>query len=101
MSKEFNASAEGMNVRYVAQLARLSLSDEEVELFQEQLDQILAHVDELRELEVDDIEPMAHAIDVVNVFRKDEARLFGEHDVMVNNFPVSRQDQVIVPSIIE
>jgi aspartyl-tRNA(Asn)/glutamyl-tRNA(Gln) amidotransferase subunit C len=101
MSKEFNASAEGMNVRYVAQLARLSLSDEEVELLQEQLDQILAHVDELRELEVDDIEPMAHAIDVVNVFRKDEIRRFGEHDVLVNNFPVSRQDQVIVPPIIE
>lgn len=101
MSKEFNASADSMNVSYVAQLARLSLTPEEIGLFQGQLDQILAHVDELRELDVENIEPMAHTIDVVNVFRKDEARAFGEHETIINNFPVSRQDQVIVPAIIE
>ncbi|MFT5123662.1 MAG: aspartyl-tRNA(Asn)/glutamyl-tRNA(Gln) amidotransferase subunit C [Kiritimatiellia bacterium] len=101
MSKEFNATADSMNVAYVAQLARLALTPEEVELFQGQLDHILAHVDELRELDVDGIEPMAHTIDVVNVFRKDVTRPFGEHETIINNFPVSRQDQVIVPSIIE
>jgi aspartyl-tRNA(Asn)/glutamyl-tRNA(Gln) amidotransferase subunit C len=59
-------------VLHVARLARLELSDEEVERFTEQLSAIIAAVDKVSELDLSDVEPTAHPLDLVNVWADDE-----------------------------
>jgi len=61
-------------VLHVASLARLELSDEEVVRFQEQLNAILEAVGKVAELDLSDVEPTAHPLDVVNVWADDEPR---------------------------
>ncbi|HSH38648.1 MAG TPA: Asp-tRNA(Asn)/Glu-tRNA(Gln) amidotransferase subunit GatC, partial [Chthoniobacterales bacterium] len=63
-----------IDIAYAAKLARLSLSDEETQLFQEQLAQVLAHADKLREVDVSGIEAAAHVVPLFNIFREDEPR---------------------------
>ena len=58
-------------VEYVAHLARLELLPTEVDLYTEQLDRILAYMDQLNALDTTGIEPTTHAIPLVNVFRGD------------------------------
>lgn len=64
----------GLDVAYVAQLARINLTDEETQLFQKQLGDILRHVQKLSEIDVSHVEAAAHAIPIFNVFREDEPR---------------------------
>ncbi|HXV02090.1 MAG TPA: Asp-tRNA(Asn)/Glu-tRNA(Gln) amidotransferase subunit GatC [Gaiellaceae bacterium] len=59
-------------VLHVAKLARLELSDDEVERFTEQLSAILEAVDKVSELDLSDVEPTAHPLDLVNVWADDE-----------------------------
>jgi aspartyl-tRNA(Asn)/glutamyl-tRNA(Gln) amidotransferase subunit C len=61
-------------VLHVARLARLELTDEEVERFTEQLSAILEAVAKVSELDLSDVEPTAHPLDLVNVWAEDEPR---------------------------
>jgi aspartyl-tRNA(Asn)/glutamyl-tRNA(Gln) amidotransferase subunit C len=61
-------------VLHVARLARLDLTEEEVERFSQQLGAILEAVSKVAELELDDVPPTSHPLDVVNVWREDEPR---------------------------
>ncbi len=61
-------------VEKVSLLARLRLSDAELETMTRQLGQIVAYVEQLAEFDTDDVEPMAHAVELANVFRPDELR---------------------------
>jgi aspartyl-tRNA(Asn)/glutamyl-tRNA(Gln) amidotransferase subunit C len=61
-------------VLHVARLARLELTDEEVERFTEQLSAILEAVAKVSELDLSDVEPTAHPLDVVNVWSPDDPR---------------------------
>jgi len=61
-------------VLHVARLARLALSDDEVARFQEQLSAILEAVGKVSELDLEDVEPTSHPLDVVNVLADDEPR---------------------------
>jgi aspartyl-tRNA(Asn)/glutamyl-tRNA(Gln) amidotransferase subunit C len=61
-------------VLHVARLARLALTEEEVERFREQLSAILEAVGTVSELELSDVEPTSHPLDVVNVWGEDEPR---------------------------
>jgi aspartyl-tRNA(Asn)/glutamyl-tRNA(Gln) amidotransferase subunit C len=61
-------------VEHVARLARLALSEEELERFGEQLSAILDAVGKVAELDLSDVEPTAHPLDLVNVFGEDEPR---------------------------
>jgi aspartyl-tRNA(Asn)/glutamyl-tRNA(Gln) amidotransferase subunit C len=61
-------------VEHVARLARLALSEEELERFGEQLGAILEAVGKVAELDLSDVEPTAHPLDLVNVFGEDEPR---------------------------
>jgi len=60
-------------VRKVAKLARLELTDAEVQEFTGQLGAILGYVEKLNELDTADVEPLAHCLPVTNVLRKDES----------------------------
>ena len=61
-------------VRHVARLARLTLTDDEVERFGEQLSAILEAVSKVSELDLSDVPPTAHPLDLVNVWAEDEPR---------------------------
>ena len=61
-------------VLHVAKLARLELTDEEVERFTQQLSAILEAVAKVSELDLADVEPTAHPLDLVNVWVEDEPR---------------------------
>lgn len=61
-------------VLHVARLARLRLSDEEVERMSAELSGILEHVERIETLDLDDVEPTSHVIELENVLRPDEAR---------------------------
>ena len=58
-------------VRHVGHLSRLNPTDEEVQLFSEQLSEILAYVEQLNEVDTTDVQPTAHALSIRNVFRED------------------------------
>jgi aspartyl-tRNA(Asn)/glutamyl-tRNA(Gln) amidotransferase subunit C len=59
-------------VEKVSLLARLRLTDQELDLMTVQLGQIVEYVDQLSELDTEDVKPMAHAVEIVNVFAEDE-----------------------------
>jgi aspartyl-tRNA(Asn)/glutamyl-tRNA(Gln) amidotransferase subunit C len=61
-------------VEHVARLARLALTDEEVERFREQLSSILEAVGKVGELDLSAVQPTSHPLDLVNVFGEDEPR---------------------------
>ena len=67
-------SSPNLDVRDVARLARIELTDEEAATFQSQLGRVLEYVEQLNALDVSSVEPTAHANPVFNVLRADEAR---------------------------
>jgi aspartyl-tRNA(Asn)/glutamyl-tRNA(Gln) amidotransferase subunit C len=89
------------DVRHVARLARLSLSDEELERMREQLDAILAYIDKLRELDVEGVEPTSHAVPLVNVMRDDEITPVLSQEAALANAPDRAGELFRVPRIIE
>ena len=88
-------------VRYVAALARLDLTGEEVGQFTSQLNAILGYMDQLNELDTSDVEPTAHVVPLRNVMRDDEAALSLPVDEVLGNAPERDQDHFTVPRIIE
>jgi aspartyl-tRNA(Asn)/glutamyl-tRNA(Gln) amidotransferase subunit C len=92
---------EHIDVDYVANLARLRLSEAEAAEFAKQLDRILDYFRQLQNLDVTAIEPTAHAADVRNVFRKDEVRPGLERAAVLANAPEHTMDQFMVPKIVE
>jgi aspartyl-tRNA(Asn)/glutamyl-tRNA(Gln) amidotransferase subunit C len=88
------------DVRHVAMLARLALTDEEVESMRTDLNSILDHIDEIQRLDLGDVEPMAHAIKVVNVTRPDVVTPTFPQHVAVMNAPQSEDGAFVIPQII-
>jgi aspartyl-tRNA(Asn)/glutamyl-tRNA(Gln) amidotransferase subunit C len=74
-------------VLHVARLARLELSDDEVERFTEQLSAILEAVAKVSELDLSKVEPTAHPLDLVNVFAEDVPRPCLPRDEALANAP--------------
>jgi aspartyl-tRNA(Asn)/glutamyl-tRNA(Gln) amidotransferase subunit C len=87
-------------VLHVATLARLSLDPAEIELFTRQLNDILAYVEKLQELDTEGIEPLAHVIPVFNVFREDEVTTGLDRDQALDNAPAREAGAFLVPKII-
>ncbi len=85
------------DVLHVAQLARLALTDEEVERLGEQLAGILDAVGKVAELDLADVEPTSHPLDLINVWRDDEPRPSLELDVIFANAPEREGDAFRVP----
>ena len=90
-----------IDVQYAALLARLSLSEEEQSKFAAQLQHILAYVDKLKELDVSNIEPTAHAVPITNVVRKDAVKPSIPTDLALKNAPQTAHNLFIVPKIVE
>ncbi|HHY38575.1 MAG TPA: Asp-tRNA(Asn)/Glu-tRNA(Gln) amidotransferase subunit GatC [Clostridia bacterium] len=88
-------------VRHVAWLARLGLSDEEVEIFTGQLGRILGYVAKLDELDTTAVTPTFHVLDMYNVFREDEPRPGLPRDEALANAPDASLGFFRVPRIIK
>lgn len=94
-------SAKKFDVEYVAELARIKLSPEEVATFQSQLGQVLEHVAKLDEVDVSQVEPMAHSFPIYNVFRGDELRGSLDREAALSNAPHQAQGLFIVTKVVE
>jgi aspartyl-tRNA(Asn)/glutamyl-tRNA(Gln) amidotransferase subunit C len=88
-------------VEKVAKLARLQLSDEELDRYGQQLGAILDYIAKLEKLDVAGLEPLAQAVDTSNVFRDDVPRPGLPREAALQNAPEKNGDFFIVPKIIE
>jgi aspartyl-tRNA(Asn)/glutamyl-tRNA(Gln) amidotransferase subunit C len=84
-------------VLHVAKLARLSLSDEEVERLGAQLDAILAAVSKVSELDLADVPPTSHPLDLVNVLADDEPHPSLPRERALANAPAVEDGAFLVP----
>ncbi|SHF82722.1 Asp-tRNA(Asn)/Glu-tRNA(Gln) amidotransferase subunit GatC [Ornithinibacillus halophilus] len=88
-------------VKHVANLARLEFTEEEVEMFTEQLSSIISFAEQLNELDTDGVEPTTHVLDLKNVMRKDEHKDWITKEEAMKNAPDQENGQYKVPSILE
>ena len=84
-------------VLHVARLARLALTEEEIERFQDQLSAILEAVGKVAELELSDVAPTAHPLELANVWADDEPRPSLAADEALANAPERDGDYFRVP----
>jgi aspartyl-tRNA(Asn)/glutamyl-tRNA(Gln) amidotransferase subunit C len=89
-----------IDVRYVANLARLELSDDEVAVFQPQLEAILRHAEALTRLDVTGIEPTAHPAPVFGRMRDDIPHQSLPPAAVLQNAPDQAQGQIRVPKVV-
>jgi len=85
-------------VLHVAKLARLELSDDEVEQMASELSGILEHVDRISELDLEGVEPTSHVIELENVLRADEPVPSLDHDAALASAPDPSGGAFRVPS---
>jgi aspartyl-tRNA(Asn)/glutamyl-tRNA(Gln) amidotransferase subunit C len=90
-----------VDVKYVAHLARLSLSPDEEQKLGAQLGNILGYIEKLKEVDVSGVEPTAHAFPLVNVTRADEVRPSMSNEEALRNAPAQANGLFIVPKIVE
>jgi aspartyl-tRNA(Asn)/glutamyl-tRNA(Gln) amidotransferase subunit C len=88
------------DVAHLARLARLAVTDAELDTFAEQLDVILGAVARVAELDVTDVEPMSHAVTLTNVFRADEVRPSLPREDALAGAPAVEDDKFRVPRIL-
>lgn len=88
-------------VRHVAHLARLAVSEEEVEVMTKQLGDIIHYAELLNELDTTGVEPTTHVLDLKNVMRKDEPRKWITREDALKNAPDHQGGQFKVPAILE
>ncbi len=87
------------DVEHVAKLARLELSEEEKEKFSKQLGDILKYVEQMNEVDTTGVEPMSHAIPMVNVMREDVVVSENTKDELMANAPLKEDGFFRVPKI--
>lgn len=89
------------DVRWVANLARLDLKDEDIPAMTEQLSAILDYVDQLKQVDTEGVEPLAHPLPVQNVFRDDEPGTSLSPDEALKNAPDRRDNFFAVPPVFD
>jgi aspartyl-tRNA(Asn)/glutamyl-tRNA(Gln) amidotransferase subunit C len=90
-----------LDVAYVARLARINLTEAEAKVFQKQLDDVLEYVEKLRQADITDVEPAAHALPIFNVFREDAPRDWFTAEQGLSNAPRKANGLFIVPKVVE
>ena len=96
MAAEFSRD----EVAYVASLARLALTDDELTSFASQLTAVLEHVDAVRALDLTGVPPSSHAFELVNVLREDVPRPGIDRDEVLANAPRAEDGRFRVPRIL-
>jgi aspartyl-tRNA(Asn)/glutamyl-tRNA(Gln) amidotransferase subunit C len=88
-------------VRWVAHLARLELSDAELPIMTRHLSAIIDYMNQLQKLNTDGVEPMAHALETHNVFRDDTPAPSLPVDAALANAPARKGDFYGVPAVLD
>lgn len=89
------------DVRWVAHLGRLQLTEAETARYQRELNAILEYIQQLQELDTANVEPLAHPLNVNNVFRADELRESLPVDAALANAPDRRGNFFGVPAVLD
>jgi aspartyl-tRNA(Asn)/glutamyl-tRNA(Gln) amidotransferase subunit C len=88
-------------IRYVAKLARMKLSEEQIISLSSQLDSILKYIEKLNKVDTKDIQPTSHVLAIKNVYRQDKITAsLGVEDALLNA-PSKKSNLFKVPKIIE
>ena len=88
-------------VKNIAKLAKLKLSDDEVQEFTKGMNQILDYMDKLNELDTSNVKPLSHPLEKVNVFREDELKTSIEREEALKNAPDRTDEFFRVPKVIK
>lgn len=88
-------------VEHIAMLARIGLSDEEIELMREQLSSILDHIASLQDVDTDDIPPTAQVIQLQNIMRDDIVQPSLPRDTVLANAPASEDGYLKVNAVLD
>lgn len=90
-----------IDIDHLATLSRLALTPEEKAKFSAQLGDILGHIEQLKQVNVDGVEPTAHATPIFNVLQADEPRPGLSVEQALRNAPAQRDNMVLVPRVVE
>ncbi len=88
------------DVEKIAELAQLKFSEEELENFTPQMNEILSYMDKLNELNTENVEPLSHPVEQNNVFRKDEMKPSITTEEALKNAPAKDEHHFKVPKVI-
>ncbi len=88
-------------VKHIAKLSRLNLSDEELEKYSNQLSSIVDMANEIASINTDNVKPTAHILENVNVFRKDEVAPSYDREEILKNAPTKESGCISVPRVVE
>ena len=88
------------DVLYVAELARINLSDADIDKFADQIGDILDYVDQLKQVHTEGVAGTSHAISLTNAFRNDEVSGPSDPDRVLNNAPEREEGYFVVPKVI-
>lgn len=89
------------DVENIAHLARLELTDDQIELYQQQLSAILSYADMLDQLDLDGVEPTTQAVTVRNVLRVDAAEPSLAMDDVLANAPAKANNQFVIQAVLD
>jgi aspartyl-tRNA(Asn)/glutamyl-tRNA(Gln) amidotransferase subunit C len=88
------------DVEKIAELARLKFTDEELENFTPQMNEILSYMDKLNELGTENVKPLSHPVEQTNVFREDELKSSISTEDALKNAPDKNEQHFKVPKVI-
>ena len=88
-------------VRHIALLARVAMTDEELERMRDEMSNILDHFDVLQQVDTEGVEPTAHSADVKSVMRDDEVRPSASKEDVLANAPRREDDFLRVRAVLE
>ncbi|MDR0740952.1 MAG: Asp-tRNA(Asn)/Glu-tRNA(Gln) amidotransferase subunit GatC [Puniceicoccales bacterium] len=94
-------TAEHIDIDHIVALCRIDLSDEERETLPGQIDAMLAYVQQLKAVDVQGVEPTLHALELSNVLREDKPGENFPVGTALMNAPEQRNNQIVVPRIVE
>lgn len=94
-------SSPHIDIDHLATLARLALTPEEKARFTAQLGDILGYVEQLKKVNIDGVEPTAHATPIFNVLQADEPRAGLSVEDALRNAPAQRDNMFVVPRVVE
>lgn len=88
------------DVEHIAELARLKFNEQELENFTHDLNEILAYVEKLNELDTENVEPLSHPVEGINAFREDTVKKSISREEALKNAPDKDDEFFKVPRVI-
>jgi len=89
------------DVEHIAKLAKLEIAEDEINEFTSQLNQVLEYVDKLNELDTENVKPLSHPVEGVNVFREDKLRESSTTEDALRNSASKTDKYFKVPKVIK